>query len=191
MKNLFLTLILTLSVLAIFAQNSEQELIDTTSNITIEKLLRQTSTIKKVEFVEIETVKVLSFQIIIITNLKTGEKTKGLYLSNQSGEEFWTGVNKGERHAYLDEYEIDDLIEFLDKCDKKWKHEMPVFQTQYHFETKDNLRITFWTRKATKSWTYQVKFSRYLLNNTETIRKSQSDDLLSALKQVKSELANY
>jgi hypothetical protein len=153
--------------------------------------LRETSIIKKVEFVEVEKVKVLSFQIIIITNLKTGMKIKGLYLSNQSGLNFWTGVIKGEHHAYLDDNEIDDLIVFLENCDLKWKEEKPVYQTQYEFETLDNLKISFWTPKNSKSWVYHVKFASYVFDNTETLAKSQSDELLAALKRVKVALQNH
>lgn len=137
-------LILTSYVLC--AQKKENEdPIDTSSNTQIERFLKQTSITKKVEFIEVEKVKVLKFQIIVITNLKDGFKIKGLYLSNSGNSGFWTGTPKYGRHAYLDENEIGDLIKFLENCDQKWKKEKPIYQTQYEFETLDNLRITFWT----------------------------------------------
>lgn len=172
-------------------KNIKEDIPDTSSNTQIEKLLRETSIIKKVEFIEIEKVKVLQFQIILVTNLKSGFKTKGLYLSNQSGTNFWTGVSKGERHAYLDESEIDELISFLESSDSKWKNDKPIYQTQYVFETLDNLRIMFWTKKSSKSWIYEIKFSNYIYDNTEALAKSQSDEFLDALKQVKLELKNH
>jgi hypothetical protein len=191
-KLLLLNFLLLISVIS-FGQKKEKEedAIDTTSNTVIERLLRQTSITKKIEFVEVEKVKVLQFQIILITNLKTGTKVKGLYLSNKSGTNIWTGVIKGERHAYLDENEIADMISFLENCDSKWKIEKPLYQTQYEFETLDNLKISFWTKKNSNSWVYTVKFSSYIFDNTEELRKSQSDELLDALKQVEAELKNH
>ena len=193
MTKLYWTLLITLlTTTSSFGQkNSKEELPDTSSNTKIEKLLRETSIIKKVEFVEVEKVKVLEFQIIIITNLKTNLKTKGLYLSNQSGTNYWSGVVKGERHAYLDESEIDELILFLENSDGKWKNDKPVYQTQYVFETLDNLRVMFWTPKNSKSWKFDIKFSNYIYDNTETLGKSKSDEFLDALRQVKSEIKNH
>jgi len=192
MKIIFtLVVALFISLTSFSQKNTKEEVPDTTSNTQIERLLRETSIIKKVEFVEVDKVKVLQFQIIIITNLKTNQKTKGLYLSNQSGTSFWTGVVKGERHAYLDENEIDDLISFLENSDGKWKNDKPIFQTQYVFETLDNLRVMFWTPKNSKSWKFEIKFSNYLYDNTELLAKSQSDEFLDALKQVKNELKNH
>lgn len=192
MKKVLITITYLLASYLSYSQKNDKDLfVDTISKTKLEQMLRETSIIKKVEFVEIETVKVISFQIIIVTNLKTGIKVKGLYLSNQSGVNIWTGVVKGDRHAYLDEYEIDDLISFFESCDSKWKNEKPFYQTQYEFETLDNLKISFWTPKDSKSWVYHVKFASYIYDNTETLRKSQSDELLAALKQVKAELKNH
>lgn len=180
-----------LSLTSYSQKNAKDDVPDTTSNTQIEKLLRETSIIKKVEFIEVEKVKVLQFQIIVITNLKTNSKTKGLYLSNQSGTSFWTGVSKGERHAYLDESEIDELISFLESSDGKWKNDKPNYQTQYVFETLDNLRVMFWTPKNSKSWKFEIKFSNYIFDNTEILAKNQSDEFLDALKQIKVELRNH
>ena len=192
MKKKLLLSSIILSHLFSFGQKNEKEtVVDTTSKTQIEKVLRETSIIKKVEFIEVETVKVLQFQIIIITNLKTSFKTKGLYLSNQGGIDIWTGTVKGERHAYLDEGEIEDLITFLENCDSKWKNEKPIYQTQYEFETLDNLKISFWTSKDSKSWVYHVKFTNYFFDNLSILKKSQSDELLNALKQVRTELKNH
>lgn len=191
-KTLFSFLFAALTTFTTYGQRIQKdEMPDTSSNTNIEKLLRETSIIKKVEFVEVDYVKVLQFQIIIITNLKTNQKTKGLYLSNQSGVNFWTGVVKGERHAYLDENEIDDLIVFLENSDSKWKKDKPIYQTQYVFETLDNLRVMFWTLKNSKSWKFDITFSNYIYDNTETLGKSQSDEFLNALKRVKDELKNH
>jgi len=192
MKQILLIFICLVLALFSFSQKNESvEVADTSSNTIIEKLLRETSITKKVEFVEVEKVKVLQFQIIIVTNLKTDNKVKGLYLSNQSGINGWTGVVKNDRHAYLDEKEINELISFLENCDSKWKLEKPVYQTQYVFETLDNLKITFWTKKNSKSWSYDIKFSNYIYDNTEQLDKSQSDEFLAALKQVQLELKNH
>lgn len=192
MRNFILSFLLIFPFTICYSQkNDKDDVVDTTSKTNIERLIRQTSITKKLEFVEVEKVKVLSFQIIVVINLKTGEKVKGLYLSNQGGVNFWTGYVKGEHHAYLDEYEIDDLIQFLENCDSKWKNEEPINQTQYEFETLDNLKISFWTRKNSKSWSYSVKFASYIFDNTEILAKSQSDELLNALKQVKAELQKY
>ncbi len=60
-----------LSLTSYSQKNAKDDVPDTTSNTQIEKLLRETSIIKKVEFIEVEKVKVLQFQIIVITYLKT------------------------------------------------------------------------------------------------------------------------
>lgn len=180
MRKLTLTFVCLTLFHVCFSQKNDKELdVDTTSKTKIERLLHETSIVKKIEFVEIERVKVLDFRIIIVTNLKTGSKFKGLYLS------------KGVRHVYLDEDEIAELISFIENCDKKWKTETPFYETQYEFETLDNLRITFWTPKNSKAWTFAIKFTKYRYENIETLGKSQSDELLEALKRVKEELQYY
>ena len=164
---------------------------DTASHTLIESVLRQTNVMQKVEYIEVKRVKSMYFQIISITNLKTGEKTKGLYLSNEGPPSFFSGFPRYGRHAYLDISEIDDLIEFLENCDTQWKNTRTDSQTHYEFETIDNLRFSFWAKKNSSSWTFTIRFSNYFFNNTETLGKSQSDDLYAALKQVKQDLGKY
>lgn len=171
-------------------QNLTDEIADTTINTQIERLLNETSIIKKIEFVDIEKVKVLQFQTIIITNLLTRQKTKGLFLSNQSGANFWTGRVKGERHAFLDANEIDDLITFVELSDSVWKKEKPINETHYIFDSKDNLRVTFWTKKNSAAWVFNIKFTNYFFDNTEILSDTQSDEFLKALKLVKAQIEN-
>jgi len=191
-KNFLLILLLSSSISSFGqARDNEDVVVDTISNTNIEKLLKQTSITKKVEFIEIDKAKVLQCQLIIITNVATGIKAKGLYLSNQSGTNIWAGVNKSERHAFLDENEIDDLISFLENCNSKWRKEKPKAKTLYEFETLDNFKIIFWTKKNSNSWDYGIKFSNYISDNIQELSKSQPDDLLDILKQVKAELQEY
>jgi hypothetical protein len=186
-------LLLLISTLSYSQKNNQDEAVteDTASHTVIESVLRQTNVMQKVEYIDVKRVKSIYFQIIFITNLKTGEKTKGLYLSNEGPPSFFSGFPRYGRHAYLDESEIEDLIEFLENCDTQWKNTTATSQTHYEFETVDNLRFSFWARKNSSSWTFNIKFSNYFFNNTETLGKSQSDDLYAALRQVKEDLEKY
>ena len=145
---------------------------------------------KKVEFIEVEKIDLLNFQIIIVNNLKTGAKLKGLYLSNKKNYNFWTSVYKDEKHVFLDESELDELIEFLANCDSKWKYDNPKNLTQYEIETQGNLKIAFGTSKNKSEWYFEIKFENNLLYNTEKLEKTQSDELLNAFIQVKAQLNN-
>jgi hypothetical protein len=191
-KNFLLMLLLSSSISSFGqARDNDDVVVDSISNTNIEKLLRQTNITRKVEFIQIDKAKVLQCQLIIITNLATGIKVKGLYLSNQGGTNIWAGVTKSERHAFLDENEIDDLISFLENCDSKWRKEKPKAKTSYEFETLDNFKINFWTKKNSNSWDYGIKFSNYIFDNIQELSKSQPDDLLNTLKQARIELQEY
>lgn len=194
MKQFLPAILLVLLSTSGYSQKTDQDeslTADTASHTVIESVLRQTGVMQKVEYIEVKRVKSIYFEIIFITNLKTGEKTKGLYLSNDGPPSLSTGFPNYGRHAYIDESEIEDLIEFLENCDTQWKNSAPNNQTHYEFETLDNLRLSFWAKKNSNSWTFTIKFSNYFFNNTKTLGKSQSDDLYAALKQAKKDLEKY
>ena len=194
-RNLLLLAIASLAFFSSQSQTTEKVIIrdgvaDTVYKTKIEQLLRETSILKKVEFTEVASVRFLYFQVVTINNLSTGAKEKGVYVSNLSYINLWSESNSYERHAYLDANEVDNLISFLDSCDARWKNETPSLQTLYEYETTDNLRISFSTIKNSKAWFYYIRFAGYRFNDVYTLKKSQSDELLDALKQVKKELGN-
>ena len=182
MKTILVIILIALATV-VNAQNKDSEPIDTTKKTQIEKTLSAISTVHKVEFIDIDKVKWLKLQIIVVTDLNTNNKIKGLYLNNR-GQEY-------ERHAYVDEQEISGLITFMERSDQEWKKDKPNYETQYTFETVDNLKITFGTNKNSRNWVYNVKFTNYIIENEINLDKDKPDDLLDALRSIKKELQNF
>lgn len=172
-----------------FAKKRNRGQTDTATNTEIQRALLIKGVSIKKEYIKVEDVRSLQFQILVITDLKTGAKIKGLYLDNQA-ETGWGGKNGGIRSAYLDEIELDQLLEFLDNCDKKWKKEKVVTHTEYVYTTNDNLRISFWTLDS-NDWRYSIKFTNYYIDNVIELTKKRSEDLLDALKKIKDQMAKY
>jgi hypothetical protein len=187
MKKLFKNVLLVALIftnLEVFAQKDKEiDAIDTTSNTLIEKLLNQKTYVTKTQYVDVEKVRVLNFQIIIVENLTLRSKLKGLYLSNSYG-------NKN-RYAYLDEQEIDQLIDFIKNADQDWKKQKAVFETKYSFETIDNLRVSLFAYKNSSKWTFSIKYTNFLFDNLVELSESKSDEFLEALIMVKSEMNKY
>ncbi|HEX6916144.1 MAG TPA: hypothetical protein VF145_12935, partial [Chitinophagaceae bacterium] len=134
-----------------------------------------------------DDVRALRFQILIVTDLSTGVKTKGLYLDNQN-QSVWEAKNAYSRFAYLDETELDELIVFLENCDKTWKNEKPANHTEFVYLTNDNLKIVFWTQ-ASNNWQYSIEFTNYIFDNKIEMTKKRSDDLVEALRKIKTQMA--
>jgi hypothetical protein len=188
MKIILLILLMLSTATVAYNQNKDSERIDTATKTQIEKTLSAVSTVHKVEFVNVDEVKWLKIQIVVVTDLNLNNKIKGLSLSNEGLSAM--GGEKYERHVYLDEQEISDLISFMEKCDQTWKKDKPGYETQYTFETADNLKITFSTLKNSKNWNYNVRFTNYAIENEIDLDKNKPDDLLDALHDIKKELQN-
>lgn len=185
MKQAFLLVIIGLALHSNAQKIDTNVTPDTAINTKIQQALKLKSTTIKKEFIKIDDVRALQFQILVVTDLKSEIKTKGLYLDNQN--KIIGSSRTPPRHAYLDENELDDLIEFLINCDKTWKNDKPVNHTEYVYTTNDNLRVSFWTDGGA-NWKYSIEFTNYLIDNEISMTKKNSDDLVDALQKIKMQM---
>jgi hypothetical protein len=186
MRKIFtILLLLAFTNLEVFAQKEKEiEPIDTTSNTFIEKFINAKSFVNKIQYINVEKVKVLNFEIVTVENLTLNTKSKGLLISNRYGSNL-------TKVAYLDEEEIDQLIDFVQKCHNEWKGKRLPVKTVYTFETKDNLKVSLYSYINSASWDFKLIFTKYIFDNTFTLAGSQSDKFLEALIMVKSEMKKY
>jgi hypothetical protein len=189
-KLILLLLLFTANLLSLttFSQKKDVDVKpDTATNTQIQRALLSKGIAIKKEFIKVDDVRTLRFQILVVTNLADNHKTKGLYLDNQ-GSMGWSYRDPNARFAYLDENELDELIVFLENCDKRWKNEKPINHTEYVYSTNDNLRIDFFTDGGSK-WNYIIRFTNYVYQNSVELSKKLSDDLVDALKKIKQQMA--
>jgi hypothetical protein len=162
---------------------------DTASHTVIESAIRQNGVMQKVEYLNSEYIGGVYFYMIIVQNLKTKEKTKGVYVSNQQIASIY--VSRFEHHAYIDAAEMNEVVDFFEQCNNNWKTASAVGATSYEYETAGNLRFRFTANSNSSAWRFSFQFDNYYFQNEETMGKGKSEKLLTTLKKFRDDLNAY
>ncbi len=175
--------------LVVFSQMRINDLMpDTAKNTTIQKVLHNKDVSIKKEFIKAFEISNISFFILVATEIKTGKKTKGVYIDNQYGKTLDI-LTTDSRFAYIDEDEIDSIYNFVKTCDLKWGTKTPINRTEYTFTCKDNLRFIY-TGDKNEPFYFVIQFLNYLNINNSLIPRKRSDDLVVVFKTIQEQIKN-
>ncbi|MBK8391345.1 MAG: hypothetical protein IPL23_19520 [Saprospiraceae bacterium] len=147
----------------------------------LEFYLTKKSSTTKVEMIDCGHLGPFYLRAAIVQDLSTGEITKGAIFGKSAEYSWLSGVISEGRSAYLDESEIDELIEFINQCDKKWKLEKVTTFTSYNYFTKCDFGVTLKNQGKKDRWDFTVTFD----SGTERISKNDSDEVLKLLLNTK------
>lgn len=160
----------------------DYQLRDTSVYTLIEQQLRQTGSSQKVEIANTVNIAGIHFSTIVVHNLSSQNKIKGILISNRSSPNISVFAPGYERHAFIDESELDSLAGFFENCHNVWKLHKPEKATTYVFETKDKLQIEFAVGQNSQAWKYSFLFARYNPPYEDTMNKERSYGLYHVLK---------
>lgn len=165
-----------------FAQDKASE--DKTESKTLEFMSRGSSLIKK-EFYDLEAVKGVKCQVLIVTDLLENKKIGCLRL-----ETTYTGYSTSDTYiGTLDYDEIDDCIKSINYIRENILTSTPETYTETEYSTRDNIEVGAYYNEKKLSWTAYVYTKSYTSRSAEYFDASSLSSLVAVMTKAKNMIA--
>lgn len=164
---------------------------DTASYTNLETALREKNVPHRVEYVGGRTIAGYYFGAIVVRNLKTQAVTKGAYIGADSPIRPLLYAPRWSHKSYIDEEELDGLIQYLDSCNNNWRKEQTTSAVSYEYETKDKFRFYFAANEASTTWRFTLEFRNYYFFNKDNLSRARTEEIFDAFKLFRDILKRY
>lgn len=165
-----------------YAENSESEIVE---------LIRNEGTLKKIELIEIPSVKGISFEAIIVTDLIKNNKYGGVHITTIYTAPYIKKYYMGT----IDNMEIDGCINALTMIKENILPTTPEVYTKIKYTTKDFVEIgavfsptnggVLTPAPGTGKWFAYISTKSYLSNSKISFQAKHIDSLITAFRQAK------
>lgn len=174
MRKSNIVFIVLLSINLLYGQTKEEEL----SNA--EKFSRKSGTLIEKTFIDINTIKDVKVQVLILTDLIENSK---VYAVKMEYEHYGKYNNKDTKVALLDPDEVDGLIESITILQGKIFNSSRSHYTEVIFRSRDGFESGCYYSKG--AWSTFLKLEKYDNDSYVFLKKEDFTILLSALKDAK------
>lgn len=172
-------LLLALTVLMVSSTLCAQENTEKSESKTVE-FMSSCGTLLKKEFYNLEKVKGIENQVLILTDLKTGEKVGCMRLTTEYG----SGMNTTSYTGTLDFDELDACIQSLTYIREQLLPTTPETYTEALFKTRDKLEFgAFW---SSDKWKAYVQTKGYTTHSIEFMATYDLFILIKVMKEAQS-----
>jgi hypothetical protein len=156
-----------------FADNSESEIV---------KLMNNGSTLMKIERIALPSIKGVSFEVVIITDMVNGIKLGGLSLSTKYVAQY---INE-TYYGTLDYTELDNCIRALTAIkDELTKPMHDDTYTEIRYETKDFVKIKAYYAPTNGKWFLSISPKSHIGKSAEAMQTKQIDPIINLIQQAK------
>ena len=182
MNKVLLFVLAAFVTVAGYAQTKASE--DKSESKTLEFMAQGSSLIKK-EFYDLETVKGVKCQVLIVTNLLQNTKLGCLRL-----ETTYTGYSTSDTYiGTLDYDEIDDCITSINYIKENILPSVPETYTETAYSTRDKIQVGAYYNEKKLAWTAYVYTKSYTSRSAEFFDSASLTSLVEVMTKAKEMIA--